>query len=92
MNEEYNLKNYMEEVVEETLSDVIDDLGICTCKQCRLDVMALALNNLPPKYVVTEKGEIYSKLNMLQQQFEVDAIAAIATAADTIKKNPRHVK
>lgn len=92
MSCEYNLKNYMEEVVEDTLRDVIDDLGICTCEQCKLDITALALNNLPPKYVVTTRGEVYSKVSTLQQQFEVDAISAIALAADTIKKNPRHEK
>ena len=50
-----------------------------------------ALNDLPPKYVVTEKGELYSKINTLEQQFEVDVVAAITKAAVLVKRRPRHI-
>lgn len=85
-----HIKNYMEEIVFKQIKDVLKDIEICTCEKCTMDIAALALNNLPPKYVVTEKGELYSKIDTLKQQFEVDVIAAITKAAVTVKRNPRH--
>lgn len=84
------LKNYMEEVVFNYMKKVLDGMDVCTCEKCMLDIAAIALNDLPPKYIVTEKGELYSKINILMQQFEVDTVAAITKAADTVKRNPRH--
>ena len=56
----------MEDVVWQNIDDVIRGrYGACGCEKCRLDVAALALNYLPPHYVVTEKGELYSKISSL---------------------------
>jgi competence protein ComFB len=84
------LKNYMEEIVFNLMEDVLKDINMCTCEKCVMDIAAIALNDLPPKYIVTEKGELYSKINALQQQFEVDIISAITKAAVLVKRRPRH--
>lgn len=84
------IKNYMEEVVMNLMDGVLDDINMCKCEQCVMDIAALALNDLPPKYIVTEKGALYSKANNLINQFEVDVIAAITKAAVLVKRSPRH--
>ncbi len=84
------LKNYMEEVVYSYLDLVLKDINMCKCEICKLDVAAKALNGLPSKYIVTKKGEIYSKIDNLKFQFEVDVILAITKAAVLVKRNPRH--
>jgi len=84
------LKNYMEEVVFNYIDLLIKDSPYCTCPLCRVDIAAYALNRLPPKYVATEKGQVYSKLSQLQQQFEVDVTVAIMKAIEIIGKNPKH--
>lgn len=84
------LKNYMEEVVLNLIDSVLNDIDMCKCDLCVKDIAALALNNLPPKYIATEKGELYSKVNSLKSQFEVDVISAITKAAVLVKKSPRH--
>ncbi|HEX3029643.1 MAG TPA: late competence development ComFB family protein [Clostridia bacterium] len=84
------IKNYMEEIVFNQMKDVLEDINMCTCDKCILDIAAIALNDLPPKYIVTEKGELFSKINALKQQFEVDVIAAITKAAVLVKRKPRH--
>lgn len=84
------IKNYMEEIVFNLIKEVLSDINMCTCDKCILDIAAIALNDLPPKYIVTEKGELYSKINALKQQFEVDVIAAITKAAVIVKRRPRH--
>jgi competence protein ComFB len=84
------IKNYMEELVYGQLDDVLEDISMCKCNKCKMDVAAIALNDLPPKYIVTEMGEIYSKLNILSQQFEVNVVSAITKAAILVKRRPRH--
>jgi competence protein ComFB len=84
------IKNYMEEIVFSLIKEVLDDINVCTCDKCILDIAAIALNELPSRYIVSEKGELYSKINSLRQQFEVDVISAIAKAAVLVKRNPRH--
>lgn len=85
-----HIKNYMEEIVFNQIKEVLEDINMCTCEKCLLDIAAIALNNLPPKYIVTEKGELYSKINSLQQQFEVDVISAVTKAAVIVKRRPMH--
>lgn len=86
----YKLKNYMEELVGKKTDSVLKLMNICKCEKCRLDIIALALNDLPAKYVVTDKGELYTKVRELEQQFEVDVEAAIAKAAVFVGNNPKH--
>lgn len=84
------MKNYMEEIVLGYMDEVLKDVHMCTCDRCRLDVIAKALNDLPPQYIVTRKGEVYSKINNLRAQFDVDIITAITKAAILVKRNPNH--
>ena len=86
----YKLKNYMEELVMKKTDDILKLMNICKCEKCRLDIMALALNELPTSYVVSEKGELYTKLKELEQQFEVSVDTAIIKAAVVVNKNPKH--
>lgn len=84
------LKNYMEEVVFNQMDKVLNKMDVCKCEKCRMDIAAMVLNNLPTKYVVTDKGELYSKVSTLMNQFEVDAISNITSAALKVNSNPRH--
>jgi competence protein ComFB len=69
---------------------VKDREDICKCEKCLSDVAAIALNRLKPHYVVSEKGEVYSKVLNMSIQFEADATTAITEAVEIVKKNPRH--
>ncbi|NLL68186.1 MAG: late competence development ComFB family protein [Clostridiaceae bacterium] len=86
----HQMKNYMEEIVFAAMEDILKDINMCTCDRCKYDIAAKALNDLPPQYIVTQKGEIYSKINNLMAQFEVDVISAITKAAIIVKRNPNH--
>lgn len=91
MNEKSSeILNYMEVLVEEELDTMIEKIGVCKCERCRMDIKALALNSLTPKYIVTDSGKLYTKISLLQQQFDVDVLAAITKAALIVKENPRH--
>lgn len=44
------IRNIMEEVVQQNLSRVLRMYpDCCTCEKCQQDILLLALNNLPPK-------------------------------------------
>ncbi len=86
-----NVKNYMEDVVKELMYDIIEDRDdICKCEKCLNDIAAIALNNLPPHYVASEKGQVYAKVSSLSIQFGANVTKAIINAIDTVTKNPRH--
>lgn len=85
-----DIKNYMEICVENLLGVVMKQIDVCNCERCKMDIIAIALNNLPTKYVVTKKGVLYSKLTTLEYQFDIDVITAITKAIDIVKNNPRH--
>jgi competence protein ComFB len=85
------LKNYMEVIIENTLPDILNDYtNLCKCEICINDIKALALNGLKPLYMVTEKGNMFLKLNELQIQFKTDVTSEIIKSIETISKNPRH--
>ncbi|AEF94221.1 Late competence development protein ComFB [Desulfotomaculum nigrificans CO-1-SRB] len=89
------IRNYIELTVEETVDDVIQKYkeknpNTCTCARCRLDTMAIALNNLPTRYVVTNEGEIYTKVAMDLVGGRAQIVAAILNAIKIVQSNPRH--
>lgn len=83
-------KNVMEDLIEEEFDGLKPSLDCCTCDDCRNDMIAYALNQLPPKYVATRKGEVYSKTFILRNQHRTDIMAALTKAAKVVKENPRH--
>lgn len=86
----YCLKNIMEDVVNSKLESIMKTMDICKCDKCKLDIKAIALNNLPPRYVVTEKGGLYSKLIEMEMQFDVNVQTEIIKAAMIVGNNHRH--
>jgi len=85
------LKNYMEDAVHDALAEMlVKHTEICKCSRCKLDIMAYALNHLPPKYVVTDRGHTYTRVAEMAQQFNADLVVAISKGVKHVAKNPRH--
>ncbi len=85
------LHNYMEDIVKSILEKILAEReDVCKCEKCKLDMMALALNRLPPKYVVTQKGRIYTKLSELELQLKADVTKEVTKAIEIVKNNPQH--
>ena len=83
-------RNLMEELVADKLDEYILDAGVCTCERCRADIMALALNKLPPRYIVSISGDVYSRFDAVKTQFQADVIITVLNAIEVIKSRPRH--
>ena len=87
----FQLVNVMETLVSETVEEILkSDDSICDCRRCKLDMCAIALNNLPINYVVTAQGEVLHRTNVLKHQFKVDIIRALTEAIKIVRKNPHH--
>ena len=85
------LQNLMEETVLLTMDEILGSMkDACKCNVCRYDIAAIALNNLKPKYAVTEEGYLYVKVENTKQQSHSDIITEITKAIEIVSKNPRH--
>ncbi len=84
------LRNYTEILVENNLDKIMKKSDVCNCEKCRADITALALNDLKPQYVVSEKGECFAKLSILENQTQINVISAIIKAIEVVSSNPRH--
>ena len=85
-----NLKNYMEDVVARLVDQYIVETGMCDCEKCRMDVMALALNDLPAAYCVTKKGELFTALDAVYLQNQINAKIAVLRAINKVREYPQH--
>lgn len=86
----YGLKNIVEEMVIRKIDELQSSVNCCSCEKCRLDVASYALNNLPAKYVVTQKGELIGKLYMNNPQMEMDITSTVVRAFKLIGEHPKH--
>ena len=82
--------NMMEAIVEEELAVLGDSLDCCMCPKCKSDIIAYALNHLPPRYVATQAGGAISKADSSRIQHVTDVRTAVVQAAQMVRENPRH--
>lgn len=87
--QEVILVNLMEELVLARLDATVDRFNCCKCDKCKKDIAALALNRLPPRYVVMkEQDEERRRQNEVIHASEVTG--ALVQAILVVKKQPRH--
>jgi len=84
------LRNFNEEAVNLFLERCFEDADVCHCDICRMDVAAIMLNSLKPKYVVTDKGALFAQLDDFDPQFKIDLMTSLSQAAQIVKNSPRH--
>lgn len=79
--------NLVEQLVADRLDAAFDKFNCCRCDKCRRDVAALALNAIPPQYVVAEPEEIP---RLLEEAPAKEIPTALVKAILQIKNNPQH--
>lgn len=84
------VKNYMEELVEEVLGEVLERMEMCKCEKCKNDICAIALNNLKPMYATSQKGRVFIKISMLKQQSKADVLSEVTRAAKKVAMDKHH--
>jgi len=82
--------NIMEKIVDAKLETYMKTSKGCSCEECFNDIKCLALNKLPPKYVNSHKGELFSKVDQVMlRQNSVDTDIAIIGAMELVQSSPR---
>jgi len=84
------LRNYTEDAVKAYMDRWYKEANVCQCEECRLDVMAIMMNNMKPKYVVTDTGALYAQLDEFEPQNKIDFMTLMSQACETVRKSPRH--
>lgn len=82
--------NATELLVEQQVDKLMSSTNCCPCALCRTDVICVALNNLPPRYVTTQAGILYNKMTALGQQLSADITIQITAAAQFVRDHPHH--
>ena len=83
--------NVIEMVVDEQFPVVMQKFpGACCCVQCLSDIKALALNNLKPHYVSSDRGNLFERINTSDMIIKVDVLRSMTEAAEKVTRNPRH--
>lgn len=88
--EEYKYVNMMDIIVEERLMEFMNRFNVCTCKRCVADTKALALNNLPPKYIVAPVTSFSPLLSFYRNKYNIYVITELTKACLVVLDHPRH--
>jgi len=81
------LANTMESIVTEKLESVLARFQCCKCDRCKKDIVAIALNKLPPKYMVLAEGQ---PTPIITTQENAQVVSAIIQAVLTVRNHARH--
>jgi len=84
MNEVY-YRNFRQDLVEEIFPQVAKRMNLCSCQRCRADVMAIALNNMIPKYVASTKGETLARHLEFYTHQKTDVLRELIKTMMTVK-------
>ena len=88
--EEVICANIMEILVEHKAETYMELFGLCCCDRCKMDVQALALTELPAKYVVMAKNELPLRLSLYEGRMNTAVTAQILRACKVVLAEPRH--
>ena len=84
------LRNYTEDAVRLYVDRWFGESDVCQCDSCKLDVMAIMLNDLPAHYVVTDQGALYAQMSDFDPQFKADMMTSMGLAVQLVKSRPKH--
>jgi len=82
--------NLVKDIALEHLPTVMKKIGVEDTEDNREDILALALNRLPTKYVTSGSGRLYAEMiNNYLIQYETDVLSSLTRAAIQVKDKPR---
>ncbi len=87
---EFMYLNVCEELVRDKVHEYMDRFNKCKCKRCVADTMALALTNLPPKYVVLNNKDEIPFISFYENKYRILLMTELTKACLTVNSNPRH--
>jgi hypothetical protein len=86
----YILRNYIEDIMMEKYAHTMKMLKVCACEKCTKDILAHALNALPPSYMAVPPEHVDGVVRELRAALEVKVSTALIQAVQHVKANPQH--
>ncbi len=87
----YNLSNFSEVMVKQALDEYLPKANLpCKCERCQADIVAFALNRLPPRYFVSLKGEVMTHFESQMVPDKARVLSEVVSAAQIISAYPSH--
>ncbi len=80
----------MERIVQDKIIYFMRQFDVCTCDRCKADVIALTLNGLLPKYIVTMPSAVDPLISYYTNRLISDVTVEATKACMVVKENPRH--
>ncbi len=85
------IKNYLEDYVEEIAREQLKKYKeYKDNERILMDVMALALNNLKPMYVVHDKGHILTEVKLSSDHIRAQVLVQVLSAIKKVLSNPEY--
>lgn len=79
--------NLMEEIARSCLKEMLQNREEID-ERSQSDILAIALNKLPAKYVSTARGEVFAKTQS-RMQVDSDVVRELSLAMDIVLKSAR---
>lgn len=89
---EFVVLNVIEQIVRDKIIYFMRQFDVCTCERCLADTVALTLNGLKPKYLVTPPAAVSPLISFYTNKYISDITVEATKACMTVKENPRHQK
>lgn len=89
-NSSYVVVNAYEELVKQNVLMMVEYMNMCSCNKCVSDACALVLNQMPPLYVTTRQGELFTKVHQAARDQHIDLTVKVVQALQMVKESPRH--
>ena len=89
-NEHFVCFNLTQALVEDKAEKLMRQFGMCTCNRCKVDVTAIALSNLPAKYVAMQNRDILPLLSMYEEKYSAAVTVQVMNACRMVMKRPHH--
>ena len=86
----FHYVNVYEKLVLDRLEEFQTMFEVCTCPRCTADVIAIALTNLPAKYIVVDNPKIIPLLSFYREKFKTPVATQLSSACVTVKEKPLH--
>ena len=82
--------NVMEGIVKDKIIYFMRQFDVCTCDRCVNDTIALTMNGLLPKYIVTTPAAVDPLMSYYTNRLISDVTVEATKACMIVKDNPRH--
>jgi competence protein ComFB len=82
--------NIMESIVKDKIIYFMRQFDVCTCERCVADTIALTMNGLMPRYIVTSPAAVDPLISFYTNKLISDVTVEATKACIVVKDNPRH--